>query len=251
MSAAGRSAKPLAGKVALVTGAGRRIGRAIAVALADDGAHVAVHYNGSESGAAETVALIEASGGVAVALRADLLDPLAPQPLVRAVVDRFARLDLVVNSAASMQRTPLDTVTPEQWDDVFALNLKAPFFLALAAARAMPVEGGAIINLSDHMGFESWPAFVPHGVAKAGVVAMTQALAAALAPRIRVNAIAPGAVLAPEGWAAADQQRFIDETPLARHGTPDDVVQAVRYLATATYVTGETLFVDGGRRGAR
>jgi pteridine reductase len=251
MTAPGRSATPLAGKVALVTGAGRRIGRAIALALAEDGAHVAVHYNGSETGAAETVALIEQGGGVARAVRADLSDPLAPEPLVRDVVGRFGRLDLLVNSAASMLRTPLEMVTPEQWDNIFALNLKAPFFLALAASRVMRAEGGAIINLSDHMGFESWPAFVPHGIAKAGVSAMTHALAAALAPRVRVNAIAPGAVLAPEGWADADQRRFIDDTPLARLGTPDDVVHAVRYLATATYVTGETLFVDGGRRGAR
>ena len=251
MTAPGRSATPLAGKVALVTGAGRRVGRAIALALAEDGAQVAVHYNGSEAGAAETVALIEQGGGVARAVHADLSDPLAPDPLVRDVVGRFGRLDLLVNSAASMLRTPLDTVTPAQWDEIFALNLKAPFFIALAASRVMPAAGGAIINLSDHMGFESWPAFVPHGIAKAGVAAMTHALAAALAPRVRVNAIAPGAVLAPDAWADADQQRFIDDTPLARLGTPGDVVHAVRYLATATYVTGETLFVDGGRRGAR
>lgn len=251
MTPTGRSAQPLAGKVALVTGAGRRVGRAIALALADDGAEVAVHFNGSEAGAAETVAAIEQGGGVAHAVRADLTDPFAPEPLVRAVIARFGRLDLLVNSAASMLRTPLETVTPQQWDDIFGLNLKAPFFIALAAARVMPGEGGAIINLSDHMGFESWPSFVPHGIAKAGVAAMTHALAAALAPRVRVNAIAPGAVLAPEGWAVDDQQRFIDDTPLARLGTPDDVVHAVRYLATATYVTGETIFVDGGRRGAR
>jgi pteridine reductase len=251
MKPPGRGAMPLAGTVALVTGAGRRIGRAIACALADDGVHVAVHYNGSESGAAETVAIIESAGGVAWAVRADLSNAGAPEPLVRDVIARFGRLDLLVNSAASMLRTPLDTVTPEQWDEIFALNLRAPFFLSLAASRVMPAEGGAIINLSDHMGFESWPAFVPHGVAKAGVAAMTHALAAALAPRVRVNAIAPGAVLAPASWAKADQQRFIDDTPLARLGSPEAVVHAVRYLATATYVTGETMFVDGGRHSAR
>jgi pteridine reductase len=241
----------LRGKVALVTGAGRRVGRAIARAVAADGAAVAVHYNGSADGAAETVALIQADGGTAFALRANLSDADAPVPLVRDVVAHIGRLDLLVNSAASMLRTPLDTVTPEQWDEVFALNLRAPFFLALAAAKVMPEEGGAIINLSDHMGFESWPSFVPHGIAKAAVADMTRALAATLAPRVRVNAIAPGAVLAPEGWAAPDQQTFIDATPLKRLGTPDDVVHAVRYLATATYVTGETIFVDGGRRSAR
>lgn len=249
MTPVGRGA--LEGRVALVTGAGRRVGRAIALALAEDGAHIAVHYNGSEAGAAETVALIQKIGGTAHALRADLSSALAPEPLVHEVIACFGRLDLLVNSAASMLRTPIDTVTPEQWDEIFSLNLRAPFFLSRAAARVMPEQGGAIINLSDHMGFESWPSFVPHGVAKAGVSAMTHALAAVLAPRVRVNAIAPGAVLAPDGWAQADQQRFIDDTPLARLGTPDDVVHAVRYLATASYVTGETLFVDGGRRGAR
>ena len=176
MTAPGRSATPLAGKVALVTGAGRRVGRAIALALAEDGAQVVVHYNGSEAGAAETVALIEQASGVARAVRADLSNPLAPEPLVRDVIGRFGRLDLLVNSAASMLRTPLETVTPEQWDEIFALNLKAPFFLALAASRVMPADGGAIINLSDHMGFESWPSFVPHGIAKAAVSAMTHAL---------------------------------------------------------------------------
>jgi len=158
---------------------------------------------------------------------------------------------VLVNSAATMMRTPLDTVTPEQWDEVFALNLRAPFFLSIAAARAMGAQGGVIVNISDHMGFESWPAFVPHGVSKAGVSAMTRALAAALAPRVRVNAVAPGAVLPPEGWPAAEQERYAKETPLARIGTPDDVIGAIRYLIAATYVTGETLFVDGGRHDAR
>jgi pteridine reductase len=149
-----------------------------------------------------------------------------------------------------MLRTPLDTVTPAQWDDVFALNLRAPFFLSIAAARAMGEAGGVIVNVSDHMGFESWPAFVPHGVSKAAVSAMTRALAGALAPRVRVNAVAPGAVLPPEGWPAAEQERYIGDTPLARIGTPDDVIGAIRFLIGATYVTGETLFVDGGRHDA-
>ena len=115
----------------------------------------------------------------------------------------------------------------------------------------MGANGGTIVNVSDHMGFESWPQFVPHSVSKAGVSAMTHALAGALAPRVRVNAVAPGAVLAPEGWAAADQAKYAKETPLARIGTPDDVIAAIRYLISATYVTGETLFVDGGRHDAR
>lgn len=242
---------PLVGQVALVTGAGRRVGRAIAFGLAADGAQVAVHFNESEDGARETVQLIEQQGGVARAYGADLSSSDAPAALIAAVTGDLGRLDVLVNSAASMKRTPLDSVTPEEWDAIFAINLRAPFFLAIAAARAMGDAGGVIVSLSDHMGFEPWAAFVPHSVSKAAVSAMTHALAAALAPRVRVNAIAPGAVLAPPNWPAAEQEKFAAETPLRRVGTPEDVAQAVRYLVSAPYVTGETLFVDGGRHSAR
>ena len=242
---------PLTGRVALVTGAGHRVGRAIALALGEDGAHVAVHYHGSEASARETAAAIERAGGSASTFTADLRDAGAASALAETVRAACGRLDVLVNSAASMMRTPLETVTPAQWDEVFALNLRAPFFLSVGAARAMGDGGGVIVNVSDHMGFESWAGFVPHGVSKAGVSAMTHLLAGALAPRVRVNAVAPGAVLAPEGWAEADQERYTRATPLAALGTPDDVVAAIRYLVSATYVTGETLFVDGGRHGAR
>jgi pteridine reductase len=241
----------LAGRVALVTGAGRRVGRAIAVALAADGAHVAVHYHESEEQARATVKAIEDAGGAASIFPADLRDAAAAAGLAGDVARACGRLDVLVNSAGSMMRTPLDTVTPAQWDEVFAVNLRAPFFLSIAAARAMGGAGGVIVNVSDHMGFESWPAFVPHGVSKAGVSAMTRALAGALAPRVRVNAVAPGAVLPPEGWPAAERERYAAETPLGRIGTPDDVIGAIRFLIDATYVTGETLFVDGGRHDAR
>jgi pteridine reductase len=237
--------------VSLVTGAGKRVGRAIAVALGRDGARVAIHYNGSAAGARETVRLVTAAGGEAHAFRADLTRPGEPGRLVRDVVAHFGRLDLLVNSAASMMRTPLARVRELDWDRVFALNLRAPFFCAIAAARAMGRRGGAIVNISDHMGFESWPDFVPHGVSKAGVAAMTRALAAALAPRVRVNAVAPGFVLAPDGHPARATRAFARATPLRRIGTPDDVADAVRFLASADFVTGETIFVDGGRHGAR
>lgn len=242
---------PLDGRVALVTGAGKRVGQAIAVALGADGARVAVHYNGSAAGALETVRRISAAGGEAVAIRGDLAHAGAPAELVAEVVGRFGRLDLLVNSAASMMRTPLATVRERDWDQLFALNLRAPFFCALAAARAMGRRGGAVVNISDHMGFESWPEYVPHGVSKAGVVALTHALAAAFAPRVRVNAVAPGFVLAPAGYPARAQRAFARATPLRRLGTPADVAGAVRYLASAEFVTGETIFVDGGRHGAR
>ena len=237
--------------MALVTGAGKRVGRAIALAVAEAGARVAVHYNTSASGARETVRLIRAVGGDAFAVRADLSRSGAPSALVSDVMKYFGRLDLLVNSAASMKRTPLARVSERDWDEVFALNLRAPFFCCVAASKAMGRRGGAIVNISDHMGFESWPEYVPHGVSKAGVAGMTRALAAALAPRVRVNAVAPGFVLAPDGYSAAKRRAFAKATPLGRIGTPDDVAAAVVYFATAPFVTGEILFVDGGRHGAR
>jgi pteridine reductase len=243
----GTGAAPLAGQVALVTGAGTRVGQAIALAVGRAGATVAVHFHGSVAGARATVAAIRAGGGSAFAVRADLTRAGAPARLVDRVVHEAGRLDAVVNSAASMLRTPLSRVSERDWDRVFALNLRAVFFTSVAAARAMGPRGGVIVNISDHMGFESWPDFVPHGVSKAGVAALTAALAGALAPRVRVNAVAPGFVLAPEGYSRQRQRAFARATPLKRLGTPADVAIAVLYLLTAPYVTGETLFVDGGR----
>jgi pteridine reductase len=227
------------------------VGRAIALALGAGGHRVAVHFNGSAEGARETVGLIRIAGGEAAAFHANLSEPGEATRLVAEVVRSFGRLDLLVNSAASMKRTPLARVDERDWDEVLSLNLRAPFFCSLAAAKAMGRRGGAIVNISDHMGFESWPEFVPHGISKAAVVAMTHALAAALAPRVRVNAVAPGFVLAPAGLSGAKTRAFARATPLRRVGSPTDVADAVRYLAAARYVTGEVLFVDGGRHGAR
>jgi pteridine reductase len=243
--------RSLQGKVALVTGAGKRVGQAIALGLADDGAAVAVHYNGSGTGARDTARAIIRAGGRAATFKANLLGAGEPARLVAAVIAEFGRLDLLVNSAASMRRTPLARVTERDWDEVFALNLRAPFFCIVAASPELKRRKGAVVNISDHMGFESWPEFVPHGVSKAGVAAMTHAMAAALAPNVRVNAIAPGFVLAPKGFAAAKSRKFASETPLRRLGSPQDVAGAVRFLAAAPYITGQVLFVDGGRQGAR
>lgn len=249
MTAGGPTAR--GGKVALVTGAGQRVGQAIAMGLAADGYAVAVHYHRSVRGARSTVRGIRLAGGRAAAFGADLSRAGEAGRLVAAVIHGMGRLDLVVNSAASLARTPLSRVRERDWDAVFALNLRAPFFVAVAAAAELRRRRGAIINISDHMGFEPWPEFVPHGVSKAGVAALTHALAAALAPRVRVNAVAPGFVLAPPGLAQARQRAFARATPLRRLGRPDDVAGAVRFLAAAPYVTGEVLFVDGGRHGAR
>lgn len=237
----------LAGRTALVTGAGRRIGRAIAVALGARGMRVAVHYNGSEAGARETAIELEGAGAAASALfQADLGQAGVAARLVHDVADQMGTLDVLVNSAAVMIRTPIGAVTEESWDAMFAVNLRAPFFAAQAAASRMP-DGSAIVNIADLAAFETWPGFVPHGITKAGVVQMTRALARVLAPRIRVNAVAPGAVLLPEDWDDRSAEHLASTTPLRRLGEPGDVARAVLYLLDADYVTGETLLVDGGR----
>lgn len=235
------------GRVALVTGAGQRVGRAIAQDLAAHGWRVAVHYRTSAAGAAHLVADIAAQGGEAHPFAADLTDVAACDALVDAVYEHFGNLHLLVNSAAGMARTTLGHVRAEEFDAIIALNLRAPFFLAQAAARLMPA-GSAIINIADHMAEEPWPGYSVHGIAKAGVIAMTRHLAAALAPDIRVGGVAPGFVLAPPGYPPESVEAFAKDTPLQRIGAPSDVAAAVRYLAEAGFVTGETLFVDGGRR---
>lgn len=235
------------GGIALVTGAGHRLGRAFAVALGARGMRVAVHYNASAEGAKETARLIESAGGRAQLFQANLLDANGPEGLIDSVKKEFGSLDVLVNSAAGMVRTPFGDITPEQWDEIFALNLRAPFFVAQNAARIMG-KGSVIVNIADLAAFETWPGYVPHSISKAGVVKMTESLAKVLAPNIRVNAVAPGAVLLPEDWDEAQSKRFVATTPLAAIGKPEDAVLAMLYLIDAEYVTGETILVDGGRR---
>jgi len=237
----------LEGKVALVTGAGRRVGRALAVALGAERMRVAVHYNASADGARETQSEIQSAGGEAALFQADLSSARGPALLVEEVAGKFGSLSVVINSAAVMERTPFGAVTPEAWDAMFALNLRAPFLVAQAAAPLMRDDGGAIVNIADLAAFESWPAYIPHSISKAGIVKMTSSLARALAPTIRVNAIAPGAVLLPDDWEEESGERLVSTTPLQRLGDPEDVVQAMLYLLRADYVTGETIIVDGGR----
>ncbi len=239
----------LAGRVALVTGAGRRVGQAIAVALGARGMRVAVHFSRSVEGAAETVRRIQAVGGEGRTLGADLTDAAAIPPLVASVIEAYGALDVLVNSAAVMERTPFGEVTAEQWDGIMALNFRAPFLLAQAAAPHLSgaTGGGAIVNIADLAAFETWPAYIPHGASKAGVVYLTQALARVMAPSVRVNGIAPGTVLLPEGWSDDATERLRSTTPLGRTGSPADVADTVLFLLASDYMTGETIIVDGGR----
>jgi pteridine reductase len=237
----------LDGRVALVTGAGTRVGRVIALALGKAGMRVGVHYAGSQKGARQTADEIIALGSDARTLPGDLTDPATGPRLVEHTAKVFGSLDVLVNSAAVMLRTPVGEVLVEDWDAMFALNLRAPFFLCQSAARVMGEKGGVIVNIADLAAFETWRSYVPHAITKAGIVQMTRGLAHALAPKIRVNAIAPGPVLLPDGWTQEQADKLIAGTPLRRLGSPDDVAQAVLYLLGADYVTGETIIVDGGR----
>jgi len=234
------------GRVALVTGAGTRVGRVIALALGKAGMRVGVHYARSERGAREVAEQIIANGSDARTLPGDLTDPATAPRLVEHTAKVFGGLDVLVNSAAVMMRTPIGEVLVEDWDAMFALNLRAPFFLSQAAARVMG-ESGVIVNIADLAAFENWKGYIPHSITKAGLVQMTRALAHALAPKIRVNAVAPGSVLLPDGWTQEQADKLISTTPLGRLGSAEDVAQAVMYLICADYVTGETIIVDGGR----
>ena len=240
-------ADALAGRAALVTGAGRRVGRAIALALGRRGMQVVVHYNDSRAGADETARMIVEAGGAATVEQADLIEVEAAHGLVDRAVAWRGGLGALVNSAAIMLRTPIPETTQADWDRMFALNVRAPYFLSQRAAPALSASDGAIVNIADLAAFESWPAYVPHGMTKAAVVQMTRAMARALAPGVRVNAVAPGVVLLPEGWDEQDAQHLRETTPLRRLGSPEDVAEAVVYLLAARFVTGEVLRVDGGR----
>jgi NAD(P)-dependent dehydrogenase (short-subunit alcohol dehydrogenase family) len=237
----------LSGRTALVTGAGHRVGRAIAVALGAQKMRVAVHYNSTADGAKETLRAIEKAGGSGETFGADLTRPEQLTGLVESVVKRFGGLDVLVNSAAVMRRTPLGETDASQWDDIMALNLRAPFLLSQTAAPHLRRARGAIVNIADLAAFETWPDYLVHGLSKSGVVYLTRALARVLAPEIRVGAVAPGTVLLPDGWSEADAERLRGTTPLQRNGSPEDVSNAVLFILGADYFTGDTIIVDGGR----
>lgn len=238
----------LEGKAALVTGAGTRIGQAIAIGLAESGCDVAIHYHGSAEGADATAQAVRKAGRRAELLHADLSDATAARGLADQAARALRRLDILVNSAAIMVRQPIETVTPASWDATLNLNLRATFFVSQGAVPHLRRAKGKIVNIADLAGLEPWPAYIPHSVSKAGVVMLTKALARALAPDIAVNAIAPGAVLLPDDWDERSREHIRETSPVERLGSPADVVAAVRFLLAGTdYATGTVLVVDGGR----
>ena len=242
----------LQGKVALVTGGAIRVGKAIALGLAQAGADVVIAYHSSTAEAQTTVAEIKALGVAGLAIQTDVSDVNQVQALVAQTQAAFGRLDIVVNSSSRFQTTPVMTITIKEWRQVLSVLLDGPFFLAQAAAPLMQAQGaGVIINILDLSAFEPWPNFIAHSVGKSGLLALTRGLALELAPAIRVNAVAPGAVLAPPHYGPQKLQQVADRTLLKRWGSPQDVADAVIFLARADYITGETIVVDGGERWSR
>jgi pteridine reductase len=238
----------LRGRVALVTGAGRRLGRELARALAARGMTLAIHHHASGDGARALREDVIAAGGRAECFSADLTDADAARELPRRVAAAFGQLDVLVNSAAVMHRIGFEETTPEQYDAILDLNLRSVFFCTQGAATALRAARGKVVNLADLAGLQPWPGFATHSVSKAGVVMLTRVLARSLAPEVTVNAIAPGAVLVPEEYDAEERERLAKATPLGRLGSPGDVVAAMLYLLEGgDFVTGEVLTVDGGR----
>jgi pteridine reductase len=235
-------------KVALVTGGARRVGKAIAVALARSGARVFITYQASAAEAALTVAEIDRAGGQAIAIQCDQRDLSAIDRLYDRLQQESNRLDILVNSAAIMERQPVLEITADDWARVMDTNLRGPFFMAQRAARWMlTMGGGVIVNIADLSALHPWPSYLTHTLSKSGLVAMTQALALALAPSIRVNAVAPGLVLKPGEWSDERWAKLIAALPAQRAGTADNVAEAVLYAVRSDFMTGQTIVLDGGR----
>jgi NAD(P)-dependent dehydrogenase (short-subunit alcohol dehydrogenase family) len=235
------------GRTVLVTGAAQRLGRAIALDMADRGASIAVHYRSSTDAAAATVTELQARGVEAVAIRADLTDAAEVDRLISDTVAALGPIDTVVAAAAVYRKTPWDAVTEDDWDFHMDTNAKAQFLLARAAAPQMR-DDGCIVTIGDWAGLQAYENFLPYCVSKAALIALTKALAQTLAPRLRVNCVCPGTVLPPTDAPAEKLQAIAEATPLQRIGSPDDIVAAVRFLADETaFATGSVVVVDGGR----
>lgn len=236
-------------RVALVTGAARRVGRAIASRFAEREAVVAVHYNRSRAEAESLVAEIERAGGRARAFNANLESVAAIERMVADVLDAFGRIDALVNCASVFYRKPIDEITEHDWDVNLDTNLKAPFFLSKFAGAAMRRQGaGKIVNIGDWAGIRPYNNYLPYTVSKSGLVGLTRALAKALAPEVQVNCVALGPVMPPEDYNREETARLAAGTLVKRLGSSEDVARAVMFFCEGTdFATGSTLLLDGGR----
>jgi pteridine reductase len=237
----------LHGRVALVTGGAHRLGRAITLALGQAGANVVVHYNRSAEPAQAVLHELASLGVQGITVAGDLSHIAEVERVVDTAVARWGRLDVLVNNAGIWGSTPIGTVTEERWGELIDTNLRGAFFAAQRATPALRTAGGVIISIADVGALRPWRNHTPYLISKGGIITLTEALSKDLAPDVRVNAVAPGAVLLPDDWTPEQIERSTRNVPLARLGHPEDVAQAVLYLAQAEYVTGVVLPVDGGR----
>ncbi|HWR66146.1 MAG TPA: SDR family oxidoreductase [Bellilinea sp.] len=239
-------AVPFRNELALVTGGAIRLGREIALGLAQEGYGIALHYRSSAVKAKQTAQQIASYGVPCTLIQADLRDPAQ----ITLVFDQISRLELpfrvLVNSASAMPRGNLQDLSVAEWDDTLNLNLRAPWLCAQAAARLMEADGGVIINLSDTGARKTWTGFPAYTISKAGLEVLTRLLARTLSPKIRVNAVAPGLILPSDQTDSADWKKLVAKLPVQQPGSPQDAVQAVLFLIHHRYITGETLIVDGG-----
>ncbi len=240
--------RSLQGRTALVTGASRRLGRAIALRLARAGAVVGLHHRRDAAGAAEAAACIRRDGGRAETFPADLSVVEQARGLIAAAEDVLGPLDLLVDNAATFHHTPLESMTIEDYDRHAAPNARAVYVLSLEAGRRMKARGhGAIVNVLDVAAMRPWAGYIPYSASKGAALNLTRGFARALAPEVRVNAVAPGPILPPAGVPAEQAEEAVQRTLLRRWGKPEDVAEAVLFLATSPYLTGVVLPVDGGR----
>jgi pteridine reductase len=240
----------LQGKTALVTGGARRVGAAIARRLHAAGANLMLHYRDSAADADALAAELNSlRPKSASTVKAELLAPIAPRALVSAALESFGTLDLLVNNASAFFPVPLGAIEPSHWEELIGSNLRAPLFISQEAAPHLAKSQGTIVNIVDIHAERPLKGYSVYSIAKAGLAALTRSLALELAPQVRVNGVAPGAIAWPEDgqFDPEERRRILATTPLGRVGSPEDIAQAVHFLACAPYVTGQILAVDGGR----
>jgi len=238
----------LQNKIVLITGAAMRVGRVIALTLAEQGAHIAFTYLNDAEPWRQTKADIEAAGGRCLALPLDVRQPGRPQVVVDEVAAHFGAIDILVNNASVWLKAPFIEITAADWDTALTVNLTGPFLCSQAAARYMLAQQrGVIINITDLSAFQTWAGYAHHAAGKAGLVALTRVMAAELAPHVRVNAIAPGTVLLPDDAGPEKRQWAVENSLLKRVGSPGDVARTVLFLIESDFATGAVYFMDGGR----